>query len=90
MTDKTCPRKVDVLIGIRTEQGTIYKHLTGCTLDTSNTEGNQERTGTLTMDIEQAGQLIDFLATGRATIEKIEPSQEGKKELQNPSQKTKY
>lgn len=42
------------------------------------------------MDIEQAGQLIDFLATGRATIEKIEPSQEGKKEWQNPSQKTKY
>lgn len=74
------PRKVDVLIGIHTEQDTIYKHLTGCTLDTSNTEGNQERAGTLTMDIEQAGQLIDFLATGQTTIEKIEPSQEGKKE----------
>lgn len=73
-------RKVDVLIGMHTEQGTIDKHLTGCTLDTSNTEGNKEPTGTLTMDIEQAGQLIDFLATGRATIEKIEPTQEGKQE----------
>lgn len=73
----TNPRKVDVLIGLHTEQGTIYKHLTECTLDTSNTEGNQEHTGTLTMDIKQAGQLIDFLTTGRATIEKIEPHKEG-------------
>nr|DAQ76588.1 MAG TPA: hypothetical protein [Caudoviricetes sp.] len=74
------PRKVDVLISISTEQGTIYKHLTGCTLDTSSTEGNQERTGTLTMDIEQAGQLIDFLATGQAAIEKIEPTKGEEKE----------
>lgn len=76
----TNPRRVDVLIGLHTEQGVIYKHLTECTLDTSDTGENQERTGTLTMDIEQAGQLIDFLTTGRATIEKIAPTQEGKKE----------
>lgn len=69
-----------MLVGLHTEQGTIYKHLTECTLDTSDTGENQERTGTLTVDAPQAWQLIDFLKTGRATIEKIEPSKEGEEE----------
>lgn len=76
----TNPRNVDVLIGLHTEQGTIYKYLTGCTIDTSNIEENQGRTGTLTVDAPQAWQLIDFLTTGRATIEKIEPHEEGEEE----------
>lgn len=76
----TNPRTVDVLIGLHTGQGTIYKHLTGCTIDTSDTGENQERTGTLTVDAPQAWQLIDFLKTGRATIEKIEPHKEGEEE----------
>lgn len=74
------PRKVDVLIGLHTEQGVIYKHLTGCTIDTSNIEENNERPGTLTVDAPQAWQLIDFLTTGRATIEKIEPHKEEEEE----------
>lgn len=55
-------------------------HLTGCTIDTSNIEEGQGRTGTLTVDAPQAWQLIDFLTTGRATIEKIEPHEEGEEE----------
>lgn len=74
------PRKVDVLVGLHTEQGVIYKHLTGCTIDTSNIEENNGRTGTLTVDAPQAWRLIDFLTTGRATIEKIEPNEEGEEE----------
>lgn len=76
----TNPRRVDVLIGLHTEQGVIYKHLTECTIDTSDTGENQERATTLTVDAPQAWQLIDFLTTGRATIEKIAPTQERKKE----------
>lgn len=76
----TNPRTVDVLIGLHTEQGVIYKHLTECTIDTSDTGENQERTATLTVDVPQTWQLIDFLKTGRATIEKIEPHKEGEEE----------
>ena len=50
----TNPRTVDVLIDLHTGQGTIYKHLTGRTIDTSDTGENQERTGTLTVDTPQA------------------------------------
>lgn len=76
----TNPRNVDVLIGLHTDQGTIYKHLTGCTIDTSNIEENQGRTASLAVDAPQAWQLIEFLTTGRATIEKIEPHEEGEEE----------
>lgn len=34
----------------------------------------------ITVDAPQAWQLIDFLKTGRATIEKIEPHKEGEEE----------
>lgn len=79
-----------MLVGLHTGKGTIYKHLTGCTIDTSDTGENQERTGTLTVDTAQAWQLVDFLTTGRTTIEKIEPHKEGGEERRTPSQKTKY